>query len=1079
MASLSDRSWRLKYTPDDGDLVALFYVPALKCAVHYDRSTGYFSAPALALAMRGIEGLIKNGGRMRLIVGCTLGPGELAAIEKGESLKRTVEQQLAARPLEPPDSAARDALELLAWMIANDILDVKVAVPCDEARRPIAADGIFHAKSGVIIDIAGNRLAFNGSINETPNGWRHNWETFNVFTSWADGSDYVDREVEDFAKIWANKAKRVVTLDVPDAVRADLLRFLPASDKPARLMTTAVVDEPAAESTDADPPPSEAELPEIELRTQVWSFIRFAPRFPNGGERVGEATCSVDPWPHQVRAFTRLYADPAPRLLIADEVGLGKTIQAGMLLRQMWLAGRANRILILTPAAVMRQWQLELREKFNLNWPVYDGGKMVWYPSPSMAGHYEKNVSRKDWHKQPVAIASSHLMRRRDREKELCEDAEPWDLIVLDEAHHARRRGAGSEAEEGPNALLRLMRRLRDRTNGLVLLTATPMQVHPIEVWDLLDLLGLPASWGQSAFLRFFELLGKPAPSHDEFDELAAMFRATEKAYGPAGVEALTRRGVTSKLKANTILKALRDPSSIPRKALDTAARAAAIRLMRATTPVSKLVSRHTRDLLRRYYKAGKLDTPIADRDVRDEFIDLTPAERAVYDAVEDYISTTYNQAAAETRNAVGFVMTVYRRRLASSFRALRCTLEHRLAPLAGGKHDLPRPSALDAADDASDDESRDEVMDADDAALLERQALEREERTDIEALLRRVAALPVDTKAQRLRGVLDTLHADGYEQAMVFTQFTDTMDFLRSFLTASGVESMLCFSGRGGEARGADGRWHTISRDEVKRRFREGSAKILLCTDAAAEGLNFQFCGALVNYEMPWNPMRVEQRIGRIDRLGQRHAFVRIVNLHYRDTVEADVYMALRKRIGLFQSVVGRLQPILAELPRTISASVLRGGRSTEDMRAQVASDVTNRVDALQADQSGLDLDLLADDVLDIPSRPPAPLDLGALDLVIRRSDVMPPAVAVRGLGPREYGYLAPGMAAELRVTTDPRFFEEHADSLELWSPGSPLFPEAAELAGPDDESIAGVEAPDTAASVSSLLAQHASVPT
>src|SRR5581483_10778433 len=99
MSDLDSRAWRLKYTPDDGDFVDEFYVPALACAVQYDRSTGYFGAPALALAMRGIEGLVRNGGRMRLIVGCTLEPAELAAIEKGESLREAVNRNLAARPL--------------------------------------------------------------------------------------------------------------------------------------------------------------------------------------------------------------------------------------------------------------------------------------------------------------------------------------------------------------------------------------------------------------------------------------------------------------------------------------------------------------------------------------------------------------------------------------------------------------------------------------------------------------------------------------------------------------------------------------------------------------------------------------------------------------------------------------------------------------------------------------------------------------------------------------------------------------------------------------------------------------------
>lgn len=1089
MANLTESHWRLKYTPDDGDLVREFYVPALACARRYDRSTGYFSAPALSLAMRGIEGLVRNEGQMRLVVGCTLDPAELAAIEKGESLREAVARKLEARPLEPPDDASRNALELLAWMIAEGFLEVKVAVPCDSERRPMAAEGIFHEKAGVIDDTAGNRLAFNGSINETYAGWKQNWESFNVFTSWAGGREYVDREAEDFAKIWANKAKRVLTLDVPDAVRNDLLRFMPKNDLPARLIEKpydrpavppAVFKEGLKKETGVPVPP-------VDLRRLVWQFIEHAPRLPDGGAQVGEATCSVEPWPHQVRAFERLYAMEAPRLLLADEVGLGKTIQAGMLLRQMWLAGSARRILILTPAAVMRQWQLELREKFNLNWPIYDDGCLQWHPSPAMTAYTEKAVSNADWHKEPVVIASSHLMRRRSRESELCEDAEPWDVVVLDEAHHARRRGAGSAAEEGPNALLRLMRRLQGRTKGLLLLTATPMQVHPVELWDLLNLLGLPKGWEEASFLRYFQLLAKPSPSHTELDELAFMFRETEAAYGETTAHSLTRLGITSNLRAMRILKSLRDPSSIPRQRLETSDRVAAIRVLRATTPVSKLVSRHTRDLLRRYHEAGKLDTPIATRSVEDEFITMSPAERAVYEAVENYISTTYNAAeqfGGATRNAVGFVMTVYRRRLASSFRALRCTLETRLAPVVveaqktlSGAKATERDQMLRGGDDASDDESRDDAMDASDAVALEKKALELEERSDVEALLRAAITLPPDSKAKKLNEVLTRLRADGYSQTMVFTQFTDTMDFLRDFLLSSHATPtnsdaplrILCFSGRGGEALGADKKWRVVSRDEVKRRFRSGDAEVLLCTDAAAEGLNFQFCGAVVNYDMPWNPMRVEQRIGRIDRLGQQHPIIRIVNLHYSDTVETDVYIALRKRIGLFESVVGRLQPILAELPRTIAGSVLRGGGTNADVRAQVASEVEGRIDALESNASGLDLDLLSADILDLPLRPTPKLDLQGLDAVLRRPDVLPPGVQVRSLGLGQYGYLAPGMTAEIRVTTDAGLYEEHAESVELWSPGSPAFPNPATVGGSSAEPGAGVVC--DAPSLSALL--------
>ena len=118
-------------------------------------------------------------------------------------------------------------------------------------------------------------------------------------------------------------------------------------------------------------------------------------------------------------------------------------------------------------------------------------------------------------------IVSSHLARRADRQKELLEVAEPYDLIILDEAHHARRRGAGSTSESGPNALLKLMRVLKERTQGLVLLTATPMQVHPVEVFDLLSLLGLPPEWTEQSFLRFFDEVLLESPSHEAFDRLA------------------------------------------------------------------------------------------------------------------------------------------------------------------------------------------------------------------------------------------------------------------------------------------------------------------------------------------------------------------------------------------------------------------------------------------------------------------------------------------------------------------------------------------------------------------------------
>ena len=1037
---LRDHEWKLKYTPDAGDLVTLFYVPALEDAKRYDRLTGYFNAAALALAARGIEGLVRNSGHMRLIVGCTLAQPEIEAIEKGEQLRDRVERHLANLPLAPPDPAASDALELLAWMVARGYLEVKVAVPCNADRKPIPADGIFHEKAGIIEDRGRDRIAWNGSLNETEAGWRHNWESINVYTSWGPEPRRVADEEDNFAKIWAGKSQRVIVLDVPDAVRRDLMRFLPESDLPSRLKkaeTKPAKPSPKKPEPEAAEPEKPAELPPGDLRNRVWSFIQHAPARPNGGERVGEATSAVIPWPHQVRAFERLYRDWPPKLLIADEVGLGKTIQAGMLLRQAWLAGRAKRILVLAPKAVLKQWQIELREKFNLNWPIYDGHKLVWYPSPAWRGRNERDVDRGDWHREPVVIASSHLMRRRDRSAALLEEAEPWDLVVLDEAHHARRRAAGSPQEGGPNLLLRLMQGLKDRTQGLILLTATPMQVHPIEVWDLLNLLGLPPEWTAQAFLGFFKDIEQPNPSSDALDRMARLFQSVERAYGAVRTEEAQLLVNLSRLKANKVLRALRDVAGIPRRLLETSERRAAIAVMRAHTPVRRLVSRHTRKLLRGYFKAGTLTTPIADRRVEDRFLEMTAEERALYDAVEDYIASTYNQASLDERTAVGFVMTIYRRRLASSFSALRNTLQRHLDTVASDN----QAPWMNLDEDAPDEETMDADLDADELTLLERKALAAEEKADVESLLARIGQLPPDSKLASLKSVLHELLQGEYSQVMVFTQYTDTMDFLRGELLKAGGHGLMCFSGRGGEIPSADGSWSKIQREDARRRFREGQADVLLCTDAAAEGLNFQFCGALVNYDMPWNPMRAEQRIGRIDRLGQQHQIIRIINLHYEDTVETDVYRALRNRIGLFESVVGRLQPILAQAPRAIIRCRVVGQRTRRRFGARPNAADTIEQRAQEAEGRGFDIDAVTESDFAMPERAPSPVTMRDLDRVIRSPDVMPPGADVQPLGPQQYGLLAPGMIRSLRVTTDPEFFEENTESVELWSPGNPLF--------------------------------------
>jgi SNF2 family DNA or RNA helicase len=1033
-ALLSDREWLPAYRHEHGDLIELFYNPALACAVQYDRMTGYFSADAFALASRGIDELIRNDGRMRLIVGCTLDDDEQKAIGDGYDLRSAVEAKLSAIPLDPPDDRARNGLEMLAWMVAQGHLDVRVAVPVDPSGKAVHSPGLYHEKVGVITDVQGNQLSFSGSINETAGGWLNNRESFHVHCSWYGGREaqHTEAEVDAFAALWDRRTKTVCVLDFPDAVRKKLLEFLPQSD---RFVT---------------PPPEfyKAPLPVVEPKFKllpaeyakiVWTFVSEAAKLPTG-PRVGEMTSAITPWPHQIRSYTRFLNGRRRGFLIADEVGLGKTISAGLIVRQAMLSGIARRILILTPKAVLTQWQNELYEKFNLNVPIYDGSCLQWRAVPPDHVAREREVGRSEWQGERIVLCSSHLMRRADRQSEL-RDAPPWDLIVLDEAHHARRRGAGSQQEKGPNALLSLMRVLKDHCEGLLLLSATPMQVHPVEIWDLANLLGLPPEWASSdkSVERYFGITSSSNPSHDDFEYVARLFRDSEGYFGRLTDSELAETlPKASNLARKKIVDALRETSYIKRKQLSTEHRRLALQFLQAASPLRVLMIRNTRELLRRYAREGRLALPIAERDPRTVVVEMTAAESALYTAVEDYIGDTYNAASVDRRSAVGFVMTVYRRRLASSFKALEKTLIGR----------LQRVDSV-TEEDASQDETAEEPSDTAELIAVAQEAAAFEERSRIQDLLKQIAKLGTnDSKARRLKMELQSCFDDGYTAAIVFTQYTDTMEYLRSYLAEqiTGVP-IASYSGSGGAWRDSGGNWHACSKEEIKRRLKSGQIRLLTCTDAAGEGLNMQFAGVVVNYDLPWNPMKVEQRIGRIDRLGQKNKRIRVLNFAYKGTVEEDVFFTVGERINLFQGIVGRLQPILSRLPKQIENVTLTNREQREATRHRFISELMHEVD--EAEASGFDIDATAVGSLEIPDLPPPALTLRDFESILARGEACPAGCEVRPLDPGSYSISLPGKT-QTRVATDGEVFEYSADNQQLFSPGGDAFDNVARVPEP-----------------------------
>ena len=156
----------------------------------------------------------------------------------------------------------------------------------------------------------------------------------------------------------------------------------------------------------------------------------------------------------------------------------------------------------------------------------------------------------------------------------------------------------------------------------------------------------------------------------------------------------------------------------------------------------------------------------------------------------------------------------------------------------------------------------------------------------------------------------------------------------------------------------------------------------MLVCTDAAGEGLNLQFAGVLVNYDLPWNPMKVEQRIGRIDRLGQQHKRIRVLNFAYKDTVEEDVFFAVGSRINLFEGIVGRLQPILSRPPKRLEELSLASRETRDAERQRFIAELGRQVD--DAQRSGFDIGATSADTLELPVLPQSPVCVQDLDRVL-----------------------------------------------------------------------------------------------
>lgn len=877
---LRERTWKRFLRGPDASLLEDLYVPALKEAVKYDRCCSYFSSSVLAAASRGFAGIISriisndsvlSKPVVRLIVNEELNRDDVRAMMETEDTSR-LEILIRKRFKDPKDALEKERLAMLAWLVKNGWLEIKVAVMRSGA-------GIVHAKFGLIKDINSDFLVFSGSGNESASGLMANYENLELSTSWIDPERY-DHYRKEFDLLWNNIHPDVYTVSLPEAIKNKLIKFAPP-EAPVQEPSNIIMRQKAA---------------------MIWQFIAEAP-YLNNGELVCDETLMVDLWPHQKQVVEEgAKAWPDGRLL-CDEVGMGKTIEAIAIVRRLISGRGVRRVLFLLPAGIVKQWQSELREKGGIVAPRLEGLNYLVWPDDR-----QQRVSGLAEALNQQLLLMSRETARTDNNLPIILESDPWDLVILDEAHAARRKKQIEGEFNSPTLLLNLLRQLqyKRKARGFLLLSATPMQTHPWEPWDLMTVLGEGGPWVADfgdirKYYAYIYDLENGKYNHKLVKKVSELINssASEIDKAPWGGSI---SGDINGLINNLEKISLREKD----KTADW---------LRRVSPLGRRMHRNTRETLKDYYKYGMISTPPPNRIVEDIIFDYEyKAEREVYTLIKKYIDKRFSELEAE-KPGKGFVMTIYRRRATSSPYALKKSLERRLEGL---KKVIERR--------AYDSEiSKDEMLssqDLDDLGIYEDKisaafptdpAVAYKEANNVQELLEKLNGLHgLDSKRQRFYGEIKKLVDEG-RSVLIFTEYVDTMCYIRNNILDLYGQAIGCYSGDGGQL-WTGKEWVNVPKDEITDKLSRGEIKVMVCTDAASEGLNLQAAGALINYDLPWNPSRVEQRIGRIDRIGQRHIDIKIINFFLKDSIDERVYGILRKRCGLFELFVGEMQPVLSK---------------------------------------------------------------------------------------------------------------------------------------------------------------------
>jgi SNF2 family DNA or RNA helicase len=542
----------------------------------------------------------------------------------------------------------------------------------------------------------------------------------------------------------------------------------------------------------------------------------------------------IELMPHQIDVVQRVTARNPARAILADEPGLGKTIEAGLVMRKLIGEGRISRVLIAVPSSLMTQWVSELRRKLGIR------AVMVQTPEEEKGSLLAEDI---------CVISRDYFSRHY---AEVLEAG--WDMLVLDEAHHYARqteRGAVTLRHQAARQACKMV-------PNVLMLTATPLQLSLYDFWSLIQMVRPDLFKGYHS-LRVF------------VDNILPSLRSLKDSEGSS--------------KANQ-MRLHRLESMFPRF---------------FNTPV-KGVSLDQRiesmDLLKqvviRHRKRDEL--PCVPRHVSTIAVDYTNEEEATYNQVIHGIAELKASLDSGYRNN-GFYLSILRQLLASSSRAFLATIAKRKLHLS------------DMIDDS--DESEDIGYSPSRMELI---ALGR-----FEEQVRRVT---MDSKINHLLAFLTRMLAENPDaKVIIFTRFIATQQYLMRILKRQFGKEVLIFNGK----------MNLKMKDDVITDFKE-NGRILISTEAGGEGRNLQFCNTIINYDLQWNPVRLEQRIGRIDRIGQRKD-VHVLNMATWNTVEQDMYERLSERMDEWERTLGYIDPILGELEKDVNSVDITCEEAKDDM--------------------------------------------------------------------------------------------------------------------------------------------------